>query len=227
MKLAGNTITRQLFFSLGILVVGIIIITVLSLFFLWKTRTIDKISQDIDNQRILITQLIKTDLEFLHFETINQEYFKTSQSTLLLERDSLARGIKNNIATLHKTMFSNSFMIDGQFNQIDSLLEQYNYTFELLIRKINQRGFKDFGLEGRMRKYAHRLENAGYSIPLSSLLSLRRHEKDFLLRKENHYIIQFNELVASLIKSLHPRDSTLVYLVTYQNTFNELTKLHI
>jgi signal transduction histidine kinase len=225
MKLVANTIARRLFVSLGILVAGIIFIALLSLFTLWKARSIDKISLDINNQRVLITQLLKSDLEFLRFETVNQEYFKTAYSSLLLERDSLARAIRIRNATLHQTMFSNSFEIDRQFAEIDSAINEYNLNFALLITKINQRGFKDYGLEGKMRSSAHRLENISSSIPLTSLLSLRRHEKDFLLRKEDSYIELFNSLAEKLIKSLQPRDSVLIYLVTYKDAFNKLTAL--
>jgi signal transduction histidine kinase len=225
MRIIPNTITRQLFFSLGILVVCIIFLALLSLFFLWKTKNINKVSMHIDSQRIFITQLLKTDHEFLRFETVNHNYFKTTKSTLLHERDSLVEAIRETFNDLHKTHFSNSFLSDTEFKKMEQQMQEYSQIFARLVEKINTRGFKDYGLEGKMRHYAHRLESARSTLPLNELLTLRRHEKDFLLRKETIYIDQFNTLAEELIRSLHPTDSTYHFLASYQAIFNELIQL--
>ncbi|MFZ6010711.1 MAG: sensor histidine kinase [Bacteroidota bacterium] len=224
MKLIANTITRQLFFSFGILVLSLVMISVFSLFFLWRTRTINTISLEIDNQHLLINQLIKTDVDFLRFETVNQNYFKTGRSVFLERRDSLSEIIETRNETLHRTMLSNRFLIDYQFHQIDSTLAKYNNTLETLIEKINKRGFKDYGLEGTMRNFAHRLESKQSSIPLNALLTLRRHEKDFLLRKEGQYVGFFNRLADDLVSRHAGHDEDLM---AYQETFNRLTQLDI
>lgn len=228
MSLGFNTITNRLFFSFGILVFNIIAISFLALFFLWRTITIGNIGQEIDNQRILTIQVIKTDLDFLRFETVNTKYYETGSSALLQERDSLFRVIQRGNVKLYDEMISNRFLIDYQFDKIDSALYQYNLTFRHLTERINVRGFKDYGLEGTMRQYAHHLESMGSVISLTDVLTLRRHEKDFLLRKEDPYIERFNKLCDRLIISLQGEEHADIaqILMRYKESFNQLTRLN-
>jgi signal transduction histidine kinase len=227
MRLSINTIAKRLFFSFGILVFNIVIISFLALFFLWHTSSINKISQQLDNQRINIIQLIKTDLDFLRFETVNQEFYETGSSDLMAERDSLFRLIQLGNATLHEQMIAHQFLIDSEFYQIDSTLADYNFTFRLVTERINERGFKDYGLEGTMRDYAHQLEEMNGSITLTDLLTLRRHEKDFFLRKEDRYIERFNTLAGDVLSSMYLKNQkqAAAILSQYQKYFNQLTQL--
>ena len=65
-------------------------------------------------------------------------------------------------------------------------------------------------------------------IALTDVLTLRRHEKDFLLRKEERYIRQFNTLANRLIRSMQEKKHTLTtdVLQRYQRAFNQLTELN-
>ena len=56
-----------------------------------------------------------------------------------------------------------------------------------LVEKLRYRGFKDYGLEGKMREAIHELQSID-SLNQISLLTLRRHEKDFMLRKDYYYL---------------------------------------
>lgn len=221
-----NSISKRIFFTLGILVFNIGVIAVLSLVFLMKTRAVGSIGQHIDSQRILTIKLIKTDLDILRFESVSQEFYETGHSDMVRERDSLWNLIKTSNTELREEMEDNEFLIDYQFHQIDSLLADYSETFRLLLRKINERGFKDYGQEGTMRNFAHQLETTNV-IPPTQYLTLRRHEKDFLLRKESRYVDEFNELsdhVQSSIRSTS--QSEIILLNNYRNAFNKLVDLN-
>jgi signal transduction histidine kinase len=191
-----------------------------------KTRAVGNIGMHIDSQRILTIKLIKTDLDILRFESVNQEFYETGHSDMVRERDSLWNLIKLRNVELRKEMQDNEFLIDYQFHQIDSLLIDYSETFRLLLRKINERGFKDHGQEGIMRNFAHQLETTNV-IPTNEYLTLRRHEKDFLLRKESRYVDEFNELsdhVQSSIKTMSRPE--IILLNNYRNAFNKLADLN-
>jgi signal transduction histidine kinase len=221
-----NSISKRIFFTLGILVFNIGVIALLSLVFLMKTRAVGSVGHHIDSQRILIIKLIKTDLDILRFESVNQEFYETGHSDMVRERDSLWSLIKMKNTELHREMDENEFLIEYQFHQIDSLLANYSDTFRLLLRKINERGFKDYGQEGTMRSFAHQLETANV-IPPTLYLTLRRHEKDFLLRKESRYVDEFNELadhVQTSIKGMSRPE--IILLNNYRNAFNKLADLN-
>jgi signal transduction histidine kinase len=220
-----NSISKRIFFTLGILVFNIGVIALLSLVFLMKTRAVGSIGQHIDSQRVLIIKLIKTDLDILRFESVNQLFYETGQSDMVCERDSLWNLMKIRNTELRGEMEENEFLINYQFHQIDSLLNDYSATFRQLLRKINERGFKDYGQEGIMRSFAHQLETTNV-IPLTEYLTLRRHEKDFLLRKESRYVDEFNEMCDNVQVSLRGSESETALLNNYRTSFNKLADLN-
>jgi signal transduction histidine kinase len=224
-----NTIGKRLFLSFSILALNVVLISVLSYQFNVTNKNIYHVSKRIENQRIHILQILKLDLDFLRFETINQEFYSSGKSKLLTNRDSLYSLIIEENNALLADMKKTSPDIQSQFNTIDSTLKLYDATFKSIKNKIIQRGFKDFGLEGDMRKYAHELEKHSNEINLVDVLTLRRHEKDFFLRKENQYKVKLNSLADQLIKnnnSNKPKNDFLIYLLTsYQSTFNTLTNI--
>ena len=183
-----NSITQRLFLSFGLLVVNIAVIAFFAIYFLWISSIISGITHKIDRQRLVITQLLKTDLDFLRFEPVNSRYHETGESNFLKHRDSLFHALKTEQGRLLLSVFENDFHVESNMSEIDSLISLYDCTFKDLVIRINERGFKDHGLEGNMRLFAHRLEDESPHIPLSDLLMLRRHEKDFLFRKQDVYI---------------------------------------
>jgi len=72
----------------------------------------------------------------------------------------------------------------------------YEASFEKLAAAYRQRGFSDWGAEGAWRVAAHGIETAlaatGRAPLTISLLEVRRHEKDYLLRADPSYIDQLN-----------------------------------
>lgn len=222
-----GSITRRLFFSFGVLVINIIIISSLAMFFLWRTGRIGEITHQINHQSLLVIELLNNDLDFLRFETVNTHYFESGESAFLDKRDSLLALIQKNQKFLQDEMAADDKITERKFKKLDSLLTRYNSTFRQLIVKINERGFKDYGLEGEMRGFAHELESAN-AIPIESLLTLRRHEKDFLLRREDIYIFKFNALADEIYARLqhHRQNDIAKTLINYQTSFSRVTKLH-
>ena len=208
------------------LLLSIIIISTLAVLFQGKTRSIHFIDHAIGNQRVLIVQLIKTDLDFLRFETVNEKFFSENKSSILDKREELAQAIWNNNGTIRNTMLAQDFQIDSHLNSTDSLLRAYHLTFNKLVSRIRAKGYKDYGLEGSMRNYAHALEKKFSPIPLEKLLMLRRHEKDFLLRREEKYVLLFNTLADSVGRDVREEVNILHTLTEYKTSFNDLVQLH-
>lgn len=78
------------------------------------------------------------------------------------------------------------------------LVKDFNRFIETALLK----GYKDHGVEGRMREYAHALMETP-DIEIKELaLMLRRHEKDYIIRKEDEYISKFNSTADEFRKLL-------------------------
>jgi len=223
-----NTIGWRLFLAFSILAFNVIVISSLSYYFISQNKSIYDLTKRIENERIQILRLLKLDLDFLRFETINQHFYETNQSEFLIARDSLYDLILSETILLQNLMSDHSLGIGQNFDSLNSTLKAYNRTFNQIKERIRYRGFKDYGVEGRMRKFAHELENHSSEISMVEVLSLRRHEKDYFLRKEKHYKSQFNTLADSLVTKLNTAGEIgfVVHLIqSYKSNFNQLASI--
>lgn len=83
-------------------------------------------------------------------------------------------------------------------DSIQKSVEAYRTAFEQIIASQTQIGLNaDDGLQGEFRKVVHTLEKTLESVEdlrlVNTLLQLRRNEKDYLMRKDDKYIEQFNK----------------------------------
>ncbi len=229
-----NTIGRRLFLAFGILFLNIVLISFLGIFFIRTNKKLDAIPQHAEALRTNIIQLFKSDLDFLRFAPIDKNFYKNGATVNwgtpdhfhhYQTRDSVFLRLRNASQSLFTELAKEKMMISDHEGKINSLLNQYNKTFLAITKKLTQRGFKDFGLEGTMRNYAHQLETNS-SISLDKILTLRRHEKDFFLRKEKVYIENLHALVIEIVKGLPPtKNQPAITLKKYQEAFNQLTLL--
>ncbi len=74
--------------------------------------------------------------------------------------------------------------------------------FKTLSGLLHTRGFKDFGLEGELRQAIHHVENTPYPFNKASMLMLRRHEKDFFLRKDLKYVADFGKQMDKFVAEI-------------------------
>jgi methyl-accepting chemotaxis protein len=99
------------------------------------------------------------------------------------------------------------------------------------VKETKYRGFKDYGLVGKMRKYIHYIESHQQQLDLAKILMVRRHEKDFIIRRDLRYTKKMKEAIALLkadieqsIAQRDQRQNLLVALNNYSLAFKELVK---
>lgn len=144
---------------------------------------------------LLLQQDINISHAFIENETINPAFFSTGRSRLLLLHDSIWQLIDNELDQLYRLQYKYNFGLDDSLVKIKSEFMMYRFYTDEISKKLLVRGFKDYGVEGRMRVYAHQLENHQDDIGLIDILQLRRHEKDFIIRQEDAYIAKHQELI--------------------------------
>lgn len=117
------------------------------------------------------------------------------------------------------------------YDSLTAALKNYQQVFQQIAYYFKQKGFKDLGLEGRMRKAIHFIEKHEAPIDLEYMLTLRRHEKDFLLRKDIKYMEKFDKDIVVFEEHIknHPkiypeyeRESLLKALDDYQVCFDSI-----
>jgi len=186
------------------LFIAFITISIFSLLFIlvntWLFKKRDDISQQLnilEETQMLSLEEYKLQQEFFLHESNNLEFYKTGESLILNKHRKVAKKIIKNINNL---MNSEETRLLFEPNFLSSLaIEQNNYCniFEEVVKEIKLKGFKDFGIEGEMRNFAHALMEIK-GLDQAKILMLRRHEKDFIIRKETSYIVQFNSVINNL-----------------------------
>ncbi|GAA5041338.1 hypothetical protein GCM10011506_42940 [Marivirga lumbricoides] len=221
-----NSIRGRIFLGFLLIILLSLIIFLLNYSYLVRIDSIRKTERELNNIELKTLRVIKLDNDFLDIESINASYFETRESVFLDKRDSLMSQLFDELTT-QQNQNSDYFSIRNGLRIISATLETYNSKFRVLADNVYQRGFKDYGLEGEMREYAHQLEDQE-SVDLSLVLSLRRHEKDFFLRNDQAYIDAFNSLAQTNILKLEKQkadSAKLRLLKSYVNSFNELVKV--
>lgn len=180
----------------------IFILAIVSLSFIDRIVGIARVNSSVNHLETYTLSLIKSDNDFFELETINEKYFNSRQSAFLQRRDSLNILIQAKIQSLSQKGTDRSDSVTSNLEEIDHILALYNLKFKKLEELVFKKGFKDFGIEGSMRFHAHALEESVSGANVTSLLYLRRHEKDFLLRNDTAYLGKFKSQATQLLKSL-------------------------
>ncbi|GHN00663.1 hypothetical protein WSM22_21520 [Cytophagales bacterium WSM2-2] len=185
-----------------------------------EVRTTDELVESIHRVSL---DLFRTDVNFYRYDVINSNFFKTGSSSRVIQHDSLMREANNLIS---KAEAIEDFEIDDDLEGIKARFIAYDSAFKLLVKKVRAKGYKDYGIEGELRGYAHELENKNL-VSTEEILMLRRHEKDYLLRHEEEYISKFDKLQQALQKKYASRTGSIDLLKRYSDKFHELISLTV
>jgi putative methionine-R-sulfoxide reductase with GAF domain len=137
----------------------------------------------------------KVEEDFLLTETIDPVFFETGMSPSIEEFNDLFEQSQSIIRNLKNSSSFENGQILTNLDSLQSLLQSYQYSFREMVIVTRNKGFKDYGVIGEMRDVIHKVENIlkeDKNIQASYyMLMLRRHEKDYLLRKQLKYQDKF------------------------------------
>ncbi|NMM47053.1 GAF domain-containing protein [Marinigracilibium pacificum] len=173
-------------------VFGFFLVVLLLIFLLLfnqaKVGHLSKIESDFRNVAYNVEIAAHAQSKFM-IDGRKEEKFLTSRQSddikIAMEHLKMASETLDQIVTLNQIdnqeLIKNALILKKSVNTYRSNLKE-------LVKKIFYRGFKDHGLEGTMRDYVHPLQKLDDPNEQIFALSLRRHEKDFMLRKDLKYV---------------------------------------
>ncbi len=218
------------FIAVSFCVSGILLIQA---YYTQRKSETNQFVNELERYKTLVLNDAKTQTDFIGIDLISDSYFLTESSVRLDDHRQWQSIMKETIEKLSEFDLSRSVVVDEQLKELESLSERYNKSFLNLVESTTILGFKDYGLTGEMRTYAHLLEDSFPElIPLEKVLMLRRHEKDFIIRKEDKYAQKFEELLNLIllgIKSKNQNERTkgaIILLENYQQAFNNIYYYH-
>ncbi|OFX40527.1 MAG: hypothetical protein A2W95_00605 [Bacteroidetes bacterium GWA2_40_14] len=220
---------------LAILLLFVLINSVVILISQYQAKKRERIT-NIENRIHDLELLIYNDAQqinnFFTYETYSPSFFTTRQSAYIENHRQLINQIKQ---TQNYIYHSDEFVqldTNDLFMNLPLHIDSLNVIFDSITQLVFLRGFKDWGIEGNMRNYAHALEQSE-GILLSDLLMLRRHEKDYIIRNEVKYCDKFHKKLQTIVdsvrqsKSLNPvtKNQTVESLLEYGGLFDQVVHL--
>lgn len=151
-----------------------------------------KVNADIDAINKSMLRDIKVTRDFFANETINSYYFESGESEYLKAHIKIMSAMRSGLKSLRKKDTDLGLELKEDCETLEQDLDLYAKTIDTIIAQINIRGFKDYRLEGRMRELAHQLEDLKDALGAEAVLTLRKHEKDFIIRQDDIYQIKFH-----------------------------------
>jgi methyl-accepting chemotaxis protein len=174
--------------------------------------------------KIFLLQMRRSEKDYVLRDLINADYFQNGQSQYVSKFSEFARLAEGNLKKLETESLIKDLDLTDSIAEVRKYLSEYNTYFLEEVSIYKQKGFKDWGMEGELRKAAHELENDS-TMDKIFLLTLRRHEKDYLLRHDVQYFEKIKEEVESF-KSENPEEANEKKLLTeYVSTLSQIIEL--
>ncbi len=175
---------------------------------------------------------LKADNKFfqiLDFDTKQDEFYLEKSTKYLNDYQGYIENSKIALDDIRKANYGTNNTVDKRLGRIEKDLDELNLKMDLVFELIQQKGFRNFGIIGEMRRNIHQLETDAKGMDLVEILQLRRKEKDFFLRKDKAYAEELNLLCNNILERLKNSPEvdmlTIELLRGYQKNFNTITKL--
>ena len=226
-----KSLRHKLLFWFLVFVSSNLIVVAINFAYLSEREKIAQIFRLLEQTHGYLLEDYKNQLNFFTQETKNRVFFEFGASKFVDHHKALFEDIDRNLSLLQDDDIIHQFELDEEMRSMTAQLHHYDSLFLSITALIKQRGYKDYNMIGDMREAAHRLESLS-GVSTASLLTMRRHEKDFLLRHENIYIRKLNETAREITGQLErsglpgTRKAELTQIVKdYQRLFMQVVNL--
>ena len=209
--------------------------------YLWnQVDEYQQIKSDVAETMMRFDNAQKIEQDFLIFGWKKIDFLEDGKSKFTEQFFSEVETVENSLEQKSNSNFVKSKALENDFRSILISVNSYKNAFDDLRKLLYTRGFKDHGLEGEMRSYVHDLQNCQSAEEKVYAFSLRRHEKDFALRKDMNYtnklhntVDQFIDFVkgASIEEFPHMtspyKNKTIDAIRAYKNHFDKIVQTEI
>ncbi len=220
-------IKGKLLFSFGIVLVLSSILAGWGYFSITRILEIRKLKEDFMTVNEIVLKMRKSEKDFLMRETISSDFMESHESKYVKAIDDYTAQQDSIITGLLENKWSDRLEINEELGLLRNSLVGYHDSFKKIVDAYIVRGFKDFGDEGELRAAIHGIEKSGLNFNEVRMLTLRRHEKDFFMRKDLSYVDKFDKEVELFKKGLY---STVAdreireKIDVYQQKFHEIVE---
>jgi methyl-accepting chemotaxis protein len=165
--------------------------------------------------------------DFLTTDIKNESFMESGKSKYASDVIKLAAVQDSIIGSLLKNKWSAKLDILKDLASLKTNFQTYRKTFSKLAMVYKKRGLKDFGDEGEMRAAVRAIEESDYKIDMVQLLTLRRIEKDFFIRKDMGDVEKFTAEITAFLDKIDnggKGQELKIKIATYEAKFNAVVK---
>ncbi|HEY9044364.1 MAG TPA: GAF domain-containing protein [Ohtaekwangia sp.] len=221
-------IRAKLLSAFGSILLMSVMLIALSIISINRIIEYKDINEQVDILKLHLENIDLATKEFI-YEGYKSKSFLEDQRDV--STDKFNSSIQNAKTIINSIKKSDSMEIESTAHLTGALtttLDSIQHEFSTLVDLLKTRGFKDYGLEGSLRKAIHVVENSSYPYNKVSMLTLRRHEKDFFLRKDLKYQKEFNDHIDEFKEELRQQEAPeelIKNVDEYKTQFNDVVNI--
>ncbi|WP_430815862.1 methyl-accepting chemotaxis protein [Carboxylicivirga sp. RSCT41] len=222
----------------GLIVAIALVLLIIGTMTYLSFKRVDKLHDHLAMANQVHTNMLmmrKAEKDFMLRELVNYDYFETEQSKYLTTFKEVKMSNLKTLEVLLASSYIEKYNLVSNLEVLKADFEEYEKHFGSLVQLLTDRGLKDYGRIGEMRMAVKALEenyNDANFIAAQQLL-LRKHEKDYLLRKDISYQKKLNDAVNSFVQQIKnsrqltdsKKDILIMRLKNYQQAFNNIISI--
>jgi PAS domain-containing protein len=183
-----NRIKNKLRLSFLALVLLAAIGGLVSFFYLNRVFEYQKSKDSFNEIVYLFSEALRNQNDFLLYDRKKVGFLENRDAESLSSHEKNISKIFEILNEIENSQLATDLNINANLVTLKLELEGLRALFDDLVDAYHTRGFKDHGLEGNMRAYVHSLQDRDSPQEQVYAFSLRRHEKDFIIRKDEKYV---------------------------------------
>ena len=202
MKFHLSSIRNKLRASLSLIILFAVFCSGLSYYFLKKSLAYQQADQQVAALGFMFQEARKAEKDFMLYDRKQPAFLESGKVESTLRHAALSDSIQQLLLMLESNKVVEEVGAVPMLKGIGFSVRAYEGTFKEFVSKTYRRGFQDYGLEVKMRTYVHELQEAPTAEEREYALMMRRHEKDFIMRKDLKYVERIHEKAALLGKMI-------------------------
>ncbi len=235
MRITRLSIRKLLLYTALFLAILLLFIGVITNYFLRQSFSQFELISEIERINSMGLQARSLEKDFMIKETVNNSFFETGKSRYIEQFDSLSHQINKSLQSIGSLDMITSLELSEVLESTVQSHREYSKDFKTTTQLVRARGLKNHGLIGEFRLAIHNVESQFNEMEnyyyTTQMLTLRRHEKDYLLRKDLSYQDKFHSVLQTLIfdlerqKKIKKYNDIVALLENYGELFDKLIEI--
>lgn len=224
----GLKVRVKLLIAFGSILILSVLLIIFSIQSINRIIAFKNLNENLDQLKLHLETMELAVKEFIYEDYRTDQFLESKRSVASEKFQESFLAISTILSDFEQSSYLSAEETHAFSQTIHQLLDSVNSSYSSLVELLHTRGFKDYGLEGTLRKAIHNVENSELLTDRASMLTLRRNEKDFFLRKDLRYKEEFNNNVSQFRDQLSldaNAGELILHLDNYQKRFNEVVDI--